>query len=58
MPFEDLKFVDVAADAYYAEAVKWAVKNEVTAGVGENTFGPDAECTRAQAVTFLWKCYK
>ena len=50
-------FNDVAADAYYAEAVKWAVKNSVTAGTGEGTFSPDMTCTRAQSVTFLWKVF-
>lgn len=49
------KFVDVADDAYYAKAVDWAVKNGVTTGTTETTFSPDKGCTRAQAVTFLWR---
>ena len=48
-------FVDVPADAYYADAVAWAVENGVTAGTSANTFSPDASCTRAQMVTFLWR---
>ena len=47
-------FEDVPADAYYAEAVFWAVKNGITAGTSPTEFSPDAPCTRAQAVTFLW----
>ncbi len=49
------QFTDVASDAYYAKAVAWAVENKVTSGVGNNHFGPDETCTRAQIVTFLWK---
>lgn len=48
-------FTDVAAGAYYADAVLWAVKNDITKGTGATTFGPDADCTRAQIVTFLWR---
>ena len=48
-------FADVATDAYYYDAVKWAVANGVTNGVSENLFGPDQACTRAQIVTFLWR---
>ena len=48
-------FYDVPNDAYYYEAVKWAVENDVTGGVGNNLFAPDGTCTRAQAVTFLWR---
>ena len=48
-------FKDVAEDAYYAPAVKWAVENGVTSGTSRTTFGPDQACTRAQIVTFLWK---
>ncbi|MDD6274392.1 MAG: InlB B-repeat-containing protein [Clostridiaceae bacterium] len=48
-------FVDVAADAYYHDAVLWAVENNITAGTGALRFSPDAPCTRAQAVTFLWR---
>ena len=49
------KFIDVAADAYYRNAVDWAVSNGITDGVTATTFAPDAACTRAQAVTFLWR---
>lgn len=49
-------FKDVANDAYYADAVLWAVKNDITEGTSANTFSPDADCTRAQIVTFLWRC--
>lgn len=48
-------FSDVPADAYYAKAVQWAVEQEITNGLGENRFGPDSPCTRAQVVTFLWR---
>ena len=48
-------FADVPADAYYADAVAWAVKEGITTGTGTNTFSPDLSCTRAQMVTFLWR---
>ena len=48
-------FADVATDAYYYDAVKWAVEKGVTNGVSETLFGPDQACTRAQIVTFLWR---
>lgn len=48
-------FADVSTDAYYYEAVKWAAKNNITGGVGNGLFAPDAPCTRAQIVTFLWR---
>lgn len=48
-------FADVSADAYYYEAVKWASENGVTGGIGENLFGANLPCTRAQIVTFLWR---
>ena len=48
-------FTDVAASDYYAGAVLWAVKNDITKGTGATTFSPDADCTRAQIVTFLWR---
>ena len=48
-------FADVAADAYYAEAVEWAKMNNITNGIGGGLFGPDYDCTRAQIVTFLWR---
>ena len=49
-------FTDVAADAYYNSAVLWAVENGITAGTTANTFSPDNDCTRAQIVTFLFRC--
>ena len=49
-------FGDVVADAYYANAVLWALENGITAGTTVNTFGPNATCTRAQIVTFLFRC--
>ena len=49
-----LPFTDVAADAYYADAVKWAVANGVTSGTSATTFSPNDTCTRAQAVTLLY----
>ena len=48
-------FTDVAASAYYASAVAWAVENNVTNGTGAATFSPNADCTRAQIVTFLYR---
>lgn len=48
-------FADVAIDAYCYEAVKWAVKNGITDGVGNDRFAPEQSCTRAQVVTFLWR---
>ena len=48
-------FTDVAADAYYADAVKWAEMNGITSGIGGGLFGSDSSCTRAQIVTFLWR---
>ena len=48
-------FTDVPADAYYADAVAWAVENGITNGTSATTFGPDVSCTRAQMVTFLWR---
>ncbi len=50
-------FQDVAADAYYAQAVKWAADSGITSGIGGGLFGPDSGCTRAQIVTFLWRLY-
>ena len=48
-------FVDVPANAYYYDAVLWAVKNGITYGTSDTTFSPNASCTRAQMVTFLWR---
>ena len=51
----DARFDDVSANAYYADAVEWAVSKGITSGTSANTFSPDASCTRAQMVTFLWR---
>ena len=48
-------FTDVPADAFYAKAVAWAVENGITSGTGESKFSPNSTCTRAQAVTFLYR---
>ena len=48
-------FSDVASNSYYAKAVAWAVENGITNGVGQNKFDPDAVCTRAQSVAFLYR---
>ena len=47
--------MDVAGDAYYAPAVEWALKNDITNGTSATTFSPNAGCTRGQIVTFLWR---
>ena len=51
----DMSFTDVADKAYYKDAVAWAVENGITKGTTATTFSPNATCTRAQAVTFLWR---
>jgi len=51
-------FADVKSTAYYAGAVLWAVREDITKGTSNTTFSPDADCTRAQIVTFLWRCKK
>ena len=48
-------FSDVSTDSYYAKAVAWAVENGITTGTGDGKFSPDATCTRAQSVTFLFR---
>ena len=48
-------FTDVSEDAYSYDAIIWAVDNEITVGMGNNTFVPNGTCTRAQIVTFLWR---
>ena len=53
----DNPFTDVAADAYYIDAVLWAVKHKITAGTTLSTFSPDEGCTRAQIVTFLYRAH-
>ena len=52
------QFTDVAAGEYYADAVAWAVANEVTNGVSDNAFAPNNNCVRGQTVTFLYRAYK
>ena len=51
-------FTDVAAGSYYETAVQWAVENGITSGTSATTFSPNATCTRAQTVTFLWRSQK
>lgn len=51
-----MSFTDVPADSYYTEAVRWAVSEGITSGTSETTFSPIADCNRAQAVTFLFRC--
>ena len=48
-------FADVPADAYYADAVAWAVREGVTSGISATTFSPNADCTRGQIVTFMYR---
>lgn len=52
---ETISFIDVSASAYYYDAVKWAVEKGITSGTSAPTFSPNANCTRAQMVTFLWR---
>lgn len=52
------RFTDVPADAYYTDAVAWAVKNNITSGVGNGKFDPNAACTRAQIAVFLRNAYE
>lgn len=54
-PYPGTSFIDVPQNAYYGEAVKWAVDNSITSGIDNTHFGPNTACTRAQAVTFLWR---
>ena len=54
----EMPFTDVASDAYYHDAVLWAVENGITKGTSDTTFSPNAKCTRAQIVTFLWRSQK
>ena len=51
----EMPFTDVADHAYYYNAVLWAVENGITVGTSDTTFSPNAECTRAQSVSFLWR---
>ena len=50
-------FTDVANDAYYVDAVTWAVQNNIAAGTGDNKFSPDQTCTKAQIIAFIWRAY-
>ena len=52
------EFSDVSTTAFYADAVAWAAKKGITTGIGGGLFGSDNNCTRAQIVTFLWRCKK
>ena len=52
------EFGDVSTTAFYADAVAWAAKKGITTGIGGGLFGSDNDCTRAQIVTFLWRCKK
>lgn len=52
---EPILFEDVSEDAWYYDAVQWAVRQRITSGTGTATFSPNGSCTRAQAVTFLWR---
>jgi len=51
-------FTDVKSDAFYTDAVNWAVANNVTNGTSNTTFSPNADCTRAEIVTFLYRAYQ
>ena len=51
-------FADVKSSAYYADAVLWAAKEDITKGTTNTTFSPNTDCTRSQIVTFLWRCKK
>lgn len=56
-PSGELVFTDVSANAYYADAVKWATEKGITKGISDTLFGPNNTCTRAQIVTFLYRLY-
>ncbi len=53
----EMPFTDVPKDAYYHDAVVWAIENGITDGTSDTTFSPNANCTRAQVVTFLWRAF-
>lgn len=55
LPVAEVLFTDVSPNAYYYDAVQWAVEEGITSGTTATTFSPNAACTRAQAVTFLWR---
>ena len=50
-----VEFADVRPGSYYYDAVRWAVENDITSGTSDDLFSPDAACTRAQVITFLWR---
>ena len=54
---ESVDFADVKADAYYEDAVRWAVEDNITNGTSATTFSPSNSCSRAQIVTFLYRCW-
>ncbi len=54
-PASDVSFDDVPADAFYAKAVAWATENGIALGIGENMFAPEATCTRAHVVAFMYR---
>ena len=56
-PATSATFTDVSADAYYADAVSWAVENGITTGIGNGRFDPTGACTRAQIAAFLTRLY-
>ena len=56
--YAPVNFTDVASDAFYADAINWAVANNVTNGTSATTFSPNADCTRAEIVTFLYRAYQ
>lgn len=57
MPMPESPFVDVTGGEYYYDAVLWAAGSKITTGTSANTFSPNASCTRAQVVTFLWRLF-
>lgn len=54
-PAKTVQFSDVEKDAYYYDAVQWAVRNNIASGTSETTFSPDQTCTRAQAISLIWR---
>ena len=55
---DSMSFTDVPADAFYTEAVRWAVSKGITTGTGASAFSPEGSCSRAQIVTFLYRSAK
>ena len=53
--FDQSPFTDVDEDAFYYKAMLWALEQHITTGTSDTAFSPNAACTRAQAVTFLWR---